>query len=133
LILLDTHIWVWWESDSIRLTRQYREILNNPEEQFAVSIISCWEIAKLVQYGRLDLDRSVNLWIESALARPGLELLPLSPSIVVESTQLPEPCHRDPADQLIIATARMHGIRLLTADSKILNYPNVLLALREPA
>jgi PIN domain nuclease of toxin-antitoxin system len=130
LIILDTHIWVWWESDSSRLTKPYREILNNPDEQFAVSIISCWEVAKLVQYGRLDLDRSVNAWIESALSRPGLELIPLTPSIVVESTQLPEPCHRDPADQLIMATARVSGIRLLTADSKILAYPNVPLVVR---
>ena len=127
MIILDTHIWVWWESDSSRLTRPYREMLSRPDEQFAVSIISCWEVAKLVQYGRLDLDRPVNAWIESALSRPGFELLPLTPSIVVESTQLPEPCHRDPADQLIIATARVHGIRLLTADAKILAYPNVPL------
>jgi PIN domain nuclease of toxin-antitoxin system len=96
LIILDTHIWVWWESDSTRLTSAYRTVLGDPHEQFGVSIISCWEIAKLVQYGRLDLDRSVNAWIESALSRPGLELLPLTPSIVIESTKLPEPCHRDP-------------------------------------
>jgi PIN domain nuclease of toxin-antitoxin system len=64
------------------------------------------------------------------MARRGLERLPLSPSIVVESTQLPEPCHHDPSDQLIIATARVRGIGLLTADSKILAYPNVPLAVR---
>jgi PIN domain nuclease of toxin-antitoxin system len=92
--------------------------------------ISLDAIAKLVQYGRLDLDRPVTDWIESALLRPGLELLPLIPIIDVESTQLPEPFRRDPADQLIIATARVHNIPLSTADSKMLNYPHVRIAVR---
>lgn len=130
MILLDTHIWVWWESGSDRLKQRYLEILNNTTERFGISIISCWEIAKLVQYGRLDLDRPVSDWITSALARPGLAMIPLTPDIVVESTRLQEPCHRDPADQLIIATARVHEIPLLTADSKILEYPHVQLAVK---
>ena len=92
-----------------------------------MSVISCWEVAKLVQYGKLDLDRPVSEWIDSALVRPGLELLPLTPAIAVESTQLPEPFHRDPADQMIVATARFLRIPLLTEDSKILDYPHVQL------
>ena len=128
MILLDTHIWVWWESDSKRLTEAHRAILSNPNEQFAVSIISCWEVAKLVEYGRLDLDRPVSQWIESALSRSGVELLPLTPAIMVESTQLPAPCHHDPSDQPIIATARVHDAPLLTADLGILAYTHVPLA-----
>lgn len=128
MILLDTHIWVWWESNPGRLGRPHLEILNNSAERFAVSMISCWEVAKLVEYGRLDLGRPVAEWIESALMRPGLDLLPLTPAIMVESTQLPEPCHRDPADQLIVATARIYGIPLLTADLRIIAYPHVQIA-----
>ena len=58
---------------------------------FGVSVISCWEVAKLVEYGRLKLDRAVGPWIESALAEPGVSLLHIHPRIVVESTQLPQP------------------------------------------
>jgi len=80
VILLDTHIWVWWVSQPDRLQPRHREILDlGPDRAFGVSIISCWEVAKLVEYGRLKLDRSVVVWIESALAEPGVLLLHLSP------------------------------------------------------
>jgi len=93
-----------------------------------VSVISCWEVAKLVEYGRLKLDRGIGLWIESALAQSGVLLLDLNPRIVVESTQLPQPFHRDPADQLLVATARVLQCALLTEDGKIAAYPHVRLA-----
>jgi PIN domain nuclease of toxin-antitoxin system len=126
VILLDTHIWVWWVSQPGRLVRRHRQLLEQgPDRVHGVSIISCWEVAKLVQYGRLKLDRPVALWIEKALAEPALHLLPLSPRIVVESTRLPEPFHRDPADQLLVATARILDCPFLTEDQKITTYPHV--------
>lgn len=87
----------------------------------------CWEIAKLVEYGRLTLDRAVLQWLDQALAMPGIEFLDLSPRIVVESTQLPGDFHKDPADQLLVATARVYDCMLMTEDAKILRYPNVRL------
>ena len=129
MILLDTHIWIWWVSQPGKLLAKHREVLERGQDRvFGVSIISCWEVAKLVQYGRLKLDRAVGLWIEDGLAEPGMELLHLSPRIVVESTQLPEPFHRDPADQLLVATARVLECPLMTEDSKIASYPHVRLA-----
>jgi len=129
VILLDTHIWVWWISQPDRLQPKHRELLEvGGDRVFGVSIISCWEVAKLVEYGRLKLDRPVGIWIESALAEPGVFLLHLDPQIVVESTQLPQPFHRDPADQLLVATARVCDCPLLTEDSKIVSYPHVRLA-----
>jgi PIN domain nuclease of toxin-antitoxin system len=71
---------------------------------------------------------AVAPWIEDGLAQPGVELLPLSPRIVVESTQLPEPFHRDPADQLLVATARVLECALMTEDAKLESYPHVRLA-----
>ena len=127
MILIDTHIFVWWTSDPERLRSSHREVLSTRAERFALSVISCWEVAKLVEYGRLDLDRPVLEWIVSALERHHLELLPLTPTIAVESTQLPDPFHRDPADQIIVATARINEIPLLTEDSKIIDYPHVPL------
>ena len=129
MILLDTHIWVWWVSRPDRLQPRHRELLERGADRvFGVSVISCWEVAKLVECGRLKLDRAVGLWIESALAEPGVSLVPLQPQIVVESTQLPQPFHRDPADQLLVATARVLQCPIMTEDSKIAAYPHIRLA-----
>jgi len=76
----------------------------------------------------MKLDRAVGFWIETALAEAGVSLLPLLPRIVVDSTQLPQPFHRDPADQLLVATARFFQCPILTEDSKIAAYPHVQLA-----
>jgi PIN domain nuclease of toxin-antitoxin system len=129
VILLDTHIWVWWVSQPDRLQPRHRQLLElGADRVFGVSVISCWEVAKLVEYGRLKLDRAVGLWIASALAEPGVSLVPLHPRIVVESTQLPQPFHRDPADQLLVATARVLQCPIMTEDSKIAAYPHIRLA-----
>ena len=126
MIVLDTHIWVWWVHGDEHLTKQQTGWLQENEEQgLGVSIISCWEVAKLVEYDRLALPCSVTEWLDQALSYPGIHLLELTPRIVVESTQLPKGFHKDPADQLIVATARILDCSLLPADVKILNYPYV--------
>jgi PIN domain nuclease of toxin-antitoxin system len=81
-----------------------------------------------VEYGRLKLDRAVGLWIESALVQPGVSLVPLHPRIVVESTQLPQPFHRDPAGQLLVATARVLQCPIMSEDTRIAAYPHIRLA-----
>ena len=129
MILLDTHVWVWWVNESTELTTAMRQVIHaNEEDGLGVSIISCWEVAKLVERGRLQLTMPVERWIEQALAFPGVELVELTPRIAVESTQLPGEFHRDPADQIIVATARIYDIPLMTADSKLIEYPHVRLA-----
>ncbi len=126
MILLDTHIWVWWVHGHKNLSPDHATLISESEEAgIGVSTISCWEVAKLVEYERLDLPLSVKEWLTEAVGYPGINLLPLSPEIAVESTQLPGSFHRDPADQLIVATARVHDIRLITVDSKITGYPHV--------
>ena len=125
MIVLDTHIWVWWVDGNQRLTQQHGEWIQQYQSQgLGVSIFSCWEVAKLVENNKLVLSRSVSEWLEVALAYPGVQLLNLTLPIVVESTQLID-FHRDPADQIIVATARIYNCPLLTVDAKILNYPNV--------
>jgi len=126
VIVLDTHIWVWWVHGDEHLNKQQTEWLQENEEQgLGVSIISCWEVAKLVEYDRLTLPCPVAEWLDQALGYPGISLLELTPRIVVDSTQLPKGFHKDPADQLNVATARILECPLLTADAKILNYPHV--------
>ena len=125
MIVLDTHIWIWWVNDSPRLTEQHKQWIEEYQSQgLGISIISCWEVAKLVEKNRLVLLMSVDEWLQIALAYPGVQLLDLTVPIVVQSTQLPG-FHNDPADQIIVATAKVYDFLLLTADGKILNYEGV--------
>ena len=125
-VLLDTHIWVWWVDGNPQLTSAQREHVEAHESTgLGVSVISCWEVAKLVELNRLTLRHPVAEWIEQALAYPGIRLLYLTPRIAIESTRLPGTFHRDPADQIIVATGRIRRCPLLTADAKILAYPHV--------
>jgi PIN domain nuclease of toxin-antitoxin system len=126
MIILDTHIWVWWVHGNEQLTqKQSKAIQDNEDDVIGVSAISCWEVAKLVEVGRLGLSTPVEKWIEQAMGYPGIRLLDLSPEISVESTRLPGEFHRDPADRIIVATARIYNCPLLTADGRIIEYPYV--------
>jgi PIN domain nuclease of toxin-antitoxin system len=128
VIVLDTHIWIWWIHGEPQLSAEQVQVLQEHEASgIGVSAISCWEVAKLVEYKRLTLPCPVAEWLEQALAYPGVRLLDLSPQIAVESTQLPGEFHRDPADQIIVATARVLDCPLVSSDEKILAYPHVQL------
>lgn len=125
MIVLDTHIWIWWVDNNPRLTQQQRDwITANQASGLGVSVFSCWEIAKLVEKKRIGFSLSLEEWFAAALAYPGIQLLDLTLPIVIQSTQLIG-FHNDPADQIIVATAKVSDCPLLTADEKILNYPNV--------
>ena len=117
---------MWWvQNDATRLTLKYQQWLQENETNgIGVSIVSCWEIAKLVEKGRLTLPLIITEWMEIALNYPGIRLLDLSLPIVIDSTQLAG-FHSDPFDQIIVATARFYDSPLLTADTKILAYSGV--------
>ncbi len=125
MIIIDTHIWIWWVDNNPKLTQRQRSFIQEYQiDGLGVSIISCWEVAKAVELGRLGLSRPVQDWLTIALNYSGIRLLDLTLPIIVESTQL-SGFHRDPGDQMIVATARVYQCALLTADQKILNYPSV--------
>jgi len=125
VIILDTHIWVWWVNDSPQLTKRLRELITiHQSSSLGISIFSCWEVAKLVEKGRMELAGSVNEWLNIAISYPGVQLLDLTLPIVIQSTQLVG-FHNDPADQIIVATAQVYDCPLLTMDAKIVNYPHV--------
>jgi PIN domain nuclease of toxin-antitoxin system len=125
-MVIDTHIWIWWVQGAPQLGARARAILTSAARTgIAVSAISCWEVAKLVQLKRLVLPVPTIEWLRIALNHPGVRLVELTPAISVEATQLPGLFHRDPADQLIVATARVLDVPLLTADAKILAYEHV--------
>lgn len=125
MIILDTHIWIWWVEQNYRLTNNQQKLIETyRSEGLGVSIISCWEIAKLVEIQRIALKIPIQEWLNQALAYKNVELIHLSLPIIIQSTQLIN-FHKDPADQLIVATAKVYNCPLLTADQKILHYPDV--------
>lgn len=123
-MVVDTHVLVWAVQDDRRLGRAARGLIDEATRTggIRVTAITPWEIAMLVQRGRLTLDRDVGAWIDQALSLPGVRLAPLEPAICIDSVRLPGSLHADPADRLIIATARHAGVPLLTADRAILAY-----------
>lgn len=129
MIILDTHIWIWWVLGDAQLPQKYFDYIQEHElDGLGISAISCWEVAKLVEGGRISLSIPVGEWLTQALSYPGVCLLELSPKVAVESTQLPGLFHRDPADQIIVATARVYRCPLVTMDGKIRAYPHVKVA-----
>ncbi len=126
MILMDTHIWVWFVDESDRLSEHHKQVIKQHRaDGLGVSAISCWEVAKLVEYGRLKLACPIEEWMESATTMPGVQLIELTPRIAIASTKLPGDFHRDPADQIIVAISQVYGLELITADEKILNYDHV--------
>jgi PIN domain nuclease of toxin-antitoxin system len=124
-LLLDTHCWIWLQDgrmdkfsaagkSAIRRATRDRDLL--------VSVISVWEVGLLDSKGRISLTMDCERWITEALATPGLQLAPLTPAIALHSTRLPGEFHGDPADRILVATARMEGAQLLTKDQRILDY-----------
>ena len=128
MIILDTHVWVWWVDGGAQLPPDFLALIQvEAVNGLGVCAISCWEVAKLVEPGRLQLAVSVDQWLAQALLPP-VQFLPLTPEVAVGSTQLPGVFHRDPADQLIVATARHYDCALVTLDRLIRAYPHVRLA-----
>jgi PIN domain nuclease of toxin-antitoxin system len=125
MIVLDTHIWIWWVHGDPRLSGSQEQIIGSNESVgIGVSAISCWEIAKLIEGERIALPLKVEDWFAFALGYPGVSLVELSPEIAIASTRL-KGFHRDPADQIIAATANTLGCPLVTSDTKLLDYPHV--------
>ncbi len=126
MIILDTHVWVWWVHGDAQITEtQKKVILDNETNIIGVSAISLWEIAKLVKVKRLSLPITPEEWFEKALKYPGIEVLPITPAVAIKSANLPGDFHEDPADQIIVATARVFDCPLVTSDEKIIHYSHV--------
>lgn len=124
-LLLDTHSWLWFQGgDAEQLSRESRATLLEAQKVRALylSDISVLEAARLIAYRQLYLPISIDQFVEDATGRGGLQLLPLTTRILIESTRLPGEIHRDPADRMLVATAREHGLALVTRDKHLLAY-----------
>lgn len=127
MIVLDTHVWVWWLSGSERLSRKAQHLIDEAKtlQNIYVSSISVWEIAHLATRGRLELTMDYRDWIAQAESLPFVQYIPIDNHIALKSVQLPSPLHQDPADRIIIATALILGVPLITKDTKIRQYPHI--------
>ncbi len=120
--LLDTHILLWWLGENSRLSPEQRQALEkaNEENPLLVSDITLWEIATLASLGRIKLHLPLREWLEQAAAPPLVRLLPITPAVAAEVAALPDSFHRDPADRVLVATARVFGATLITRDRRII-------------
>jgi PIN domain nuclease of toxin-antitoxin system len=127
LILLDTHVWLWWLSESPALSRAASSAIGESarKDGVAVSTISTWELALLVARGRIALRIPVKEWVEASESITELSFLAPCNRIMLDSVSLPGGFHADPADRIIVATARTHGLRVVTKDDKIRGYAHV--------
>ncbi len=120
--LLDTHVLLWWFQEGGRLPESHRRIISEagPTLPLLVSEISLWEIATLHELGRISIPLPLREWLERATAPPLVERCGISPAVAAEVASLPPTFHRDPADRIIVATARVFGATLLTRDRRII-------------
>ena len=117
MIILDTHIWLWWvNSDADALGANRKEVIE-AADTVAVSAISCFEVAWLERHGRIVLPCDRKFWFAKALQGSRIMLLPITPQIAGMAVDLPEH-HSDPQDRIIIATALAHEGQLMSADRK---------------
>ena len=127
MIVLDTHALVWWVTGDAMLSKKARNVIERElqEGQIIVSAISAWEIAMLVAHDRLVLAMDVSSWLATVAEVEAVRFFPVDIEIATKSVELPGDFHKDPADRMIVATARKLAVPLITKDDKIRNYPHV--------
>jgi len=131
--LLDTHVLIWWYLDESDLPKRYLALLDEMEgsqERLAISIITLWEITKLTAAKRIKPSTSLDAWFSELASDNLIEILPLAPEIILDSSRLGVNFPRDPADQLIAATARHYALKLLTCDQNIIESGVVMVEQR---
>jgi len=128
MIVLDTHVLLWWVSGSDELSVAAKKAIKRTLTQgseLIVSSISAWEVSMLIDKERLILSMDVESWFDEVSQIDGVRFMPVDNEIGIKSTVLPGDFHKDPADRMIVATARKLAVPLVTADAKIRNYEHV--------
>jgi PIN domain nuclease of toxin-antitoxin system len=129
MIVLDTHVVLWWGNQSRELSSAAAAAIDGERAHetgcILLSAISAWEIAMLVRANRLDLATDVDTWINTLSELPQVQSVPVNNAVAIQSVMLPGDFHKDPVDRIIVATARVASATLLSADGKIQAYPHV--------
>jgi len=124
-LLLDTHVWIWSQVEPSRLNATAQDMLVDPSESLYLSTISTLETARLTTAGHITLSCTLEEWVSASVDALCCATLEISHAIAIGAYRLPGDFHRDPADRLIVATAREHDLTVLTADQRILKYAHV--------
>jgi len=128
MIMLDTHVLLWWVNDAGLLSADAKKAINSTLSEggeIIISAISAWEVAMLIDKERLALSMEVESWFDEVSQIEGVRFVAVDNEVGIKSTALPGNFHKDPADRMIVATARMLAVPLVTADEKIRNYQHV--------
>lgn len=129
MIVLDTHALLWWVNGDAQLSQNALEAIDHELQadhgEILMSAISAWEIALLVEKGRLTLSMATDDWLDTVEEIEGVRFIAIDATTAVESTRLPGMFHKDPADRMIVALARHFNAELITADDKITAYRHV--------
>jgi PIN domain nuclease of toxin-antitoxin system len=120
--LIDTHILIWWLEGGTKLSINQQAAINtvSPLAPLLVADITLWEIATLVDLGRLRFSLPLKEWLQRAVAPPLVSLCSITPAVAAQVASLPSSFHRDPGDRIITSTAIIHGAELITSDGKII-------------
>ena len=127
MIVLDTHVWVWWVAGGEALSEAAARAIESAvsDRSVHVSSISAWEVALLVDRGRMELTMDVADWIARSEALPFLRFVPVDNRIAARATRLSDFPHRDPADRIIVSTAQLLGAKLVTRDERLWRYDHI--------
>lgn len=123
MVVLDTHIWLWWMNNDVQLKPLWAEMIDRAD-MVSVSAISLFEVAWLQKHGRIILPGNPVAWFEKALTGSNINLIPITPDIATIAVGLTE-YHSDPQDRIIIATSIANDAQLLSADTKFKLYPEL--------
>ena len=123
MVLLDTHIWLWWLLGDGSLSTSERYALEKLalQKSLAISWVTIWETEMLERKGRVNLLPNFHSWVEAATHPDIVTVLPVDTAVVLAQRDLPESIHGDPADRLIVATSKLSGYQLVTHDQRIVN------------
>ena len=129
MIVLDTHALIWWLNEDKQLSHQALTAINQElsaeDGQLLISSITTWEIALLINKGRLALTMDINDWIDTVAAIDGVRFVPIDNEVAIQSLRLPGEFPLDPADRMITALARHLSVALVTSNKKIRAYQHV--------
>ncbi len=128
MVVIDTHILIWFVNGSNQLSKIAQDTINQTlasDDEIIISSISTWEISMLINKDRLVLSMDIESWLNNIENIQGFRFAPVDNEIAFKSTELPGEFHKDPADRMIVATARKLAVPLITADQKIRQYKHI--------